>query len=125
MSLSKGWPKASRWRRCSAIASSGPSGRAGSAWPNTCCRSGGWSRCGRTASAAAAPARPDQVAARDVVDGVGLLERWRTEGAALFDALRGVRGLPLAPAEVFVMPPSRSANTWPSNSIGSPTATTR
>ncbi len=56
----------------------------------------------------AAPAPPttsDHVAARDVVDGVALLERWRTEGPALFDALQQLVKLPPPPAEVFLMPP--------------------
>lgn len=56
-------------------------------------------------SAPAAPEVSDHLAARDVVDGVGLLERWRTEGPALFDALQQYVAWPPPPAEVFVMPP--------------------
>jgi hypothetical protein len=56
-------------------------------------------------AAAAAPTPSDNVAARDVVDGVALLERWRTEGPALFDALQDYVTWPPPPAEVFVMPP--------------------
>ena len=40
-----------------------------------------------------------------MVDGVALLERWRTEGRALFDALQQLVAWPPPPAEVFVMPP--------------------
>ena len=61
----------------------------------------------------AAPASPtpsDQVAARDVVDGVALLERWRNEGPALFDALQQLVKFPPPPAEVFVMPPQEQRN---------------
>ena len=61
----------------------------------------------------AAPAPPttsDHVAARDVVDGVALLERWRTEGPALFDALQQLVKFPPPPAEVFVMPPQEQRN---------------
>jgi hypothetical protein len=56
-------------------------------------------------STPAAPAVSDHLAARDVVDGVGLLERWRTDGPALFDALQQYVAFPPPPAEVFVMPP--------------------
>ena len=61
----------------------------------------------------AAPAPPttsDHVAARDVVDGVALLERWRNEGPALFDALQQLVKFPPPPAEVFVMPPQEQRN---------------
>lgn len=54
---------------------------------------------------AAPPTVSDHVAARDVVDGVALLDRWRTEGPALFDALQRLVRFPPPPAEVFVMPP--------------------
>ncbi|HEU4998562.1 MAG TPA: hypothetical protein VFT68_06420, partial [Lapillicoccus sp.] len=54
---------------------------------------------------AAPPTVSDHIAARDVVDGVALLERWRTEGPALFDALQQLVRFPPPPAEVFVMPP--------------------
>ena len=53
----------------------------------------------------APPTTSDHVAARDVVDGVALLERWRTEGPALFDALQQLVKWPPPPAEVFLMPP--------------------
>jgi hypothetical protein len=55
--------------------------------------------------AAAAPSPSDNVAARDVVDGVALLDRWRTDRARLFDALQAFITWPPPPAEVFVMPP--------------------
>jgi hypothetical protein len=54
---------------------------------------------------AASPTPSDHIAARDVVDGVALLERWRTEGPALFDALQQLVARPPPPAEVFLMPP--------------------
>jgi hypothetical protein len=54
---------------------------------------------------AASPTASDHIATRDVVDGVALLERWRTEGPALFDALQQLVAWPPPPAEVFVMPP--------------------
>jgi hypothetical protein len=53
----------------------------------------------------ASPTPSDHIAARDVVDGVALLERWRTEGPALFDALQQLVAWPPPPAEVFQMPP--------------------
>ncbi|HEU4330084.1 MAG TPA: hypothetical protein VFR40_03145, partial [Lapillicoccus sp.] len=53
----------------------------------------------------APPTVSDHIAARDVVDGVALLERWRNEGPALFDALQQLVRFPPPPAEVFVMPP--------------------
>ena len=56
-------------------------------------------------ASAAPPTTSDDVAARDVVDGVALLERWRNEGPALFDALQQLVKFPPPPAEVFVMPP--------------------
>jgi hypothetical protein len=56
-------------------------------------------------SPAASPTPSDHIAARDVVDGVGLLERWRAEGPALFDALQQLVAWPPPPAEVFMMPP--------------------
>ena len=58
----------------------------------------------------ASPTPSDQVAARDVVDGVALLERWRNEGPALFDALQQLVKFPPPPAEVFVMPPQEQRN---------------
>lgn len=54
---------------------------------------------------AASPTPSDHIAARDVVDGVALVERWRTEGPALFDALQQLVAWPPPPAEVFLMPP--------------------
>ena len=77
---------------------------------STSCRSAGWRRCGRTAQPPLRPRTSDHVAARDVVDGVALLERWRTEGPALFDALQQLVKFPPPPAEVFVMPPQEQRN---------------
>jgi hypothetical protein len=54
---------------------------------------------------AASPTPSDHIATRDVVDGVVLVERWRTEGPALFDALQQFVAWPPPPAEVFLMPP--------------------
>jgi hypothetical protein len=60
---------------------------------------------------AASPTPSDHIAARDVVDGVALLERWRTEGPALFDALQQLVAWPPPPAEVFLMPPQADRDT--------------
>jgi hypothetical protein len=63
-----------------------------------------------TDAPAGQPTPSDHLATRDVVDGVALLERWRTEGPALFDALQQLVAWPPPPAEVFVMPPQSERN---------------
>ncbi len=64
-----------------------------------------------TGGDAAPPSPSDNLAARDVVDGVSLLERWRTERAGLFDALGQVITPPPLGSEVFIWPvqPDRDA----------------
>ena len=92
LSLIEGVAQGSRSRRCWAIASSAACAIGASRWRAS------------FAVPQAAPLRttvPDatsgpseSIAARDVVDGVALLERWRTQGTALIDQLNALAPTP-------------------------------